>query len=124
MKISTRYLNALVAAIAAIVVLPSIPLRAQDNLGAPDQPPKALAQPSPSYSFDLRHDEIVGKVVVSFTVTPSGAVTNAAVVSSTHKRLEKPVLEAVKNWKFAPAVKAGAPVSSKVIQPIAFTISG
>ena len=64
------------------------------------------------------------EVVVSFTVTPTGEVTNAAVVSSTHKRLEKPVLEAVKKWKFAPAVKAGAPVSSKVIQPVAFAISG
>jgi protein TonB len=124
MKINTRHLNALVAAIAAAVILPSIPLRAQDNPRAPDQAPRALAQPSPSYSYDLRHDAIAGEVVVSFTVTPTGEVTNAAVVSSTHKRLEKPVLEAVKKWKFAPAVKAGAPVSSKVIQPVAFAISG
>jgi protein TonB len=80
-------------------------------------------QPSPDYSIELRHDGVVGEVVVSFTVTPSGDVTHAVVVSSTQRRLEKPALEAVRLWKFSPAMKAGAPVSSSVVQPIAFSIS-
>ncbi len=123
MKMNSRIPSVLVAAIAAIAILPSIPLRAQEASAAPSQAPKALVQPSPNYSFALRHDEVAGHVVVSFTVTPSGDVIHAAVVKSTHRRLEKPALEAVRQWKFSPAMKAGAPVSARVLQPIAFTIS-
>jgi TonB family protein len=123
MKISTHSFNAFVAALAAIVILPSISLGAQDTSSAPYQAPRALAQAKPDYSYALRHDEIEGRVVVSFTVTPSGSVTGAAIVSSTQKRLEKPAMDAIKNWRFAPGTKDGVPVNSKVIQPIAFAMA-
>lgn len=122
-KISPRYFNAFVAAFAAIVILPSIPLYALDTPGAMDSAPSAIARANPDYSYVLRHDGVEGRVVVSFTVTSSGDVADAAVVSSTQKRLEKPALEAIRKWKFAPAVKSGVPVSSRVIQPVAFTIA-
>jgi periplasmic protein TonB len=122
-KISPRSFNAFVAAFAAIVILPTIPLYAIDTPGATDSAPRAIARANPDYSYGLRHDGVEGRVVVSFTVTASGDVAGAAVVSSTQRRLEKPALEAIRKWKFMPAMKAGVPVSSRVIQPIAFTMA-
>ncbi len=123
MNMNTRSLNAFVVAFTAIAILPSISLGAQNTAATTDQAPRALAAPKPDYSYALRHDEVEGRVVVTFTVTPSGGVADAAVVSSTQKRLEKPTLEAIKKWTFSPAVKAGVPVRSRVIQPVAFKMA-
>lgn len=114
--------STLVAAFAALALLPAAPLAAQGAPGAADQAPQALSQPKPDYAFQLRRDDIEGRVTVSFTVTPQGDVTDAAIVASTQRRLEKPALSAIRTWKFRPATKGGVPVSSRVIEAVSFTL--
>jgi TonB family protein len=118
MKSKFLTLGALVAAVA-IVVQPAF---SQNSSSALDQPPRAVSQLAPVYSAYLRHADVEGSVVVAFTVTPSGDVTNAAIVSSTDRLLNEPTLRAIVRWKFMPAVKAGLPVSSRVNERVTFSI--
>lgn len=119
MKHTKTMLGAFLASLTALATLPA-PLNAQNTAPAADQAPKAIYRLNPDYSFDLRHDQIQGFVDVAFTVTPSGDVADAAIVSSTERRLNRPTLSAITKWRFAPATKAGVPVSSRVIQRVAY----
>jgi protein TonB len=119
-----KTLSSLVVAIATFVSIPSTQLNAQNASGNLDREAVAVSQSAPVYSYDLRHDEIQGKVVVSFIVSPSGEVSNAAIVESTQRRLNGPTLRAVNKWKFVPAAKAGAPVASRVVQTVVFVMNG
>ena len=118
---AVRY-TSLIAAIAALGALSAAQLNAQNGPGPADQALRALYQPAPAYSYNLRHDEVEGQVVVSFRVTPSGDVADEAIVSSTQARLNRPTLLALSKWKYAPAMKAGAPVTSRVLETVRFTI--
>ncbi len=122
MKTNKLSLGAFLAAFVAIALLPATPLSAQSVSAAANQAPKAISQPKPDYSFQLRRDDVEGVVTVSFTITSLGDVTDVALVSSTQRRLDKPTLSAIKTWKFQPGIKGGQPVSSKVIQAVAFSI--
>jgi TonB family protein len=83
---------------------------------------KPVAQAAPAYSPALRAACVEGNVVVSFTITAKGDVVNATVVSSTDEHLNTAALEAVRKWKFAPAMKDGVAVKVRAIQPVAFVI--
>jgi len=126
MKLNALRLTALVAAIAAIAIQPAGAATGtaltQDQLTLADQPARAIAQPSPAYSRELRHARIGGKVVVSFVVTPKGDVADATILQSTNRMFDAPTLRAIHQWKYAPAVKAGVPVKSNVNELVTFSI--
>ncbi len=61
-------------------------------------------------------------MVVGFTITTEGKVLNPVVVSSTNRLLNKPTLDAVRKWRFAPAMNDGVAVSVNVLQPVAYII--
>lgn len=46
-----------------------------------------------------------GLVVVKFTVEPSGAVTGAEAIKSSHRKLSVAAIDAVSQWRFAPIPK-------------------
>lgn len=75
---------------------------------APAAPPlRLIASVEPSVSnewLDTAHDELLVKV--AFTVRPDGQVTEAQVLSSTDRRLNRPVLRALKSWRYAPIPQA------------------
>ena len=49
-----------------------------------------------------------GKVTVGFTVQPDGSVSEATVVTTSHRRFGKPARDAVAQWRFAPIKVARA----------------
>jgi protein TonB len=126
MKLNAIRLTALVAAIAAIAIQPAGAATgtalSPDQLTNAIQPARPLAQPSPVYSVELRHDMIEGKVLVSFEVTPTGRVVNATILQSSNRLFDAPTLRAINQWKYAPALKAGVPVKSKVNELVTFAI--
>lgn len=65
-------------------------------------PLHALSQPEPDIPRSLRDSGTGGKVMLSFTVQPDGSVADAAVVSSSNRRLNRPAIDAVSQWRFAP----------------------
>ena len=109
-------LTSVCALAAALSVSASIPLSAEETL------PKPVMQAAPAYSAQLRRALMEGDVTVYFTITPAGTVANATVVHSTQRVLEQPTLDAVRKWKFTPAIKDGHAVSVQVQQVVAFTI--
>lgn len=76
---------------------------------APEPPPeeeevplKALAQAQPFFPRNVLVSLSAGKVMVKFTVEANGNVSNAEVLSSSSKQLNKPTLTAVSSWRFEP----------------------
>ncbi len=85
-----------------------------------DQQPRALFQAAPLYPFELRRKNVEGTVYVLFVVDQEGRVVNPTVERSTHHAFEKPAIDAVRQWKFEPAVRNGKPVQARLRVPIRF----
>ncbi len=88
------------------------------SLAEIDQKPRAIFQAAPVYPAGKRSLEVVVNVV--FVVDQTGKVANPRVERSTDPAFEKPAVDAVKQWKFEPAIKAGQRVSCKMRVPIRF----
>ena len=73
-------------------------------------PPRALAQPRPSYPTEAKAEGIEGTVVVQFLVKPDGSVGEVRVVRGDPK-LASVVVAAVKRWRFEPGQYEGRPVA-------------
>lgn len=86
-----------------------------------DQEPRAIYQPDPVLSKQARR-KAPGTVYVIFTVDEQGRVQNPKVESSTDPVFERPVLAAVKKWRYEPGKRNGKPVPRPARIPI--TIPG
>lgn len=85
-----------------------------------DQKPRPTFQSAPSYPNEMRGKKVEGVVIVIFVVDPAGKVSNPRVERSTNPAFDKPAMDAVKKWKFEPAIKAGERVACKMRVPIRF----
>jgi protein TonB len=85
-----------------------------------DQRPRALMQVAAGYPSEMRARKAEGVVTVIFVVDETGRVVNPRVEKATHPEFEKPALEAVRQWKFEPAIKGGKRVSCRMRVPFRF----
>ncbi|MFS8137809.1 MAG: energy transducer TonB [Thermomonas sp.] len=84
--------------------------------------PVAISQPPPNYPRDALRRGIGGTVRVQVTVAPDGSVERMEVASSSGNRdLDRAAMEAVRRWRFKPAMRNGQPVSATVVIPLDFT---
>ncbi len=90
------------------------------NLAEIDQKPRPIFQSAPVFPAEMRGKKLEGVVSILFVVNPDGKVTNPRIEKSTHPAFEKPALDAIKQWKFEPAIKAGRRVSCKMRASIRF----
>ena len=90
------------------------------DLSEIDQKPRAVFQAAPLFPSEMRGKKVEGVVTLIFVVDPAGRVSNPRVEKSSHPAFERPALDAIKQWKFEPAVKGGARVSCKMRQSIRF----
>ncbi len=81
-----------------------------------DEPLKLLESPAPRYPSYLITLGTKGDVVVSFEVLPSGRVGDAKVLPGSDEGLHKPVLDALRGWKFAPPKRDGKPARLRLQQ--------
>jgi TonB family protein len=82
--------------------------------------PSCIHCPPPNYTEEARAAKYQGVVVLQVTVTAEGRATNIAILKAPGKGLEARAVEAVRDWKFKPAVGPDRnPVS--VIVPIEVT---
>jgi TonB family protein len=66
--------------------------------------PKCMECPDASYSEEARAAKVSGTVVLHFIVTEEGQATNIQVKRSLGHGLDEKAVEAVRNWRFKPAV--------------------
>lgn len=82
-----------------------------------DQAPRRVAAIAPRVAGLPKES---GVVVAVFIVDEQGRVIDPRIESSHHPDFEKPVLEALKRWKFSPGSKAGDSVRTYVRQSFPF----
>ena len=88
-----------------------------------DQKARAVFQAAPRFPAEMRGKKVEGLVTVICVVDAAGKVVDPRVEKSSHVAFEKPALDAVRQWKYEPAVKAGQRVPSKMRIPIRFAAS-
>jgi TonB family protein len=102
---------------SVLILAAALSATAFTPLAAADQPPRAIAQPSPAYPFDLRKAKFEGEATLMFTVTADGRVADPVVVQASNWVFRDLALAAITRWKYAPALEGGRPVAVKVRQP-------
>ena len=62
--------------------------------------------------------DIGSAVQVEFVVDATGHTSDSSIKSASDRAFAEAVVDAVKQWKFTPALHNGAPVATKVILPV------
>ena len=85
-----------------------------------DQRPRPIQQVAGTFPQEMRSKSVEGVVTLIFIVDETGRVVNPRVEKSSHPAFEAPALEALRQWKFEPAVKSGKRVSCRMRVPMRF----
>jgi protein TonB len=73
-----------------------------------------------TFPQEMRSKSVEGVVTLIFIVDETGRVVNPRVEKASHPAFEAPALEALRQWKFEPAVKSGKRVSCRMRVPMRF----
>jgi periplasmic protein TonB len=76
--------------------------------------PRVLENPSPDYSEEARKAKYQGTVVLWLIVDSNGKPRDVKVARSLGMGLDQKAIEAVRLWKFHPAMKDGSPVAVQI----------
>jgi protein TonB len=91
------------------VAQPIVPPQ-QENRGA-----QAIVQPLPAIPDELREEALNAAATARFHIAVDGSTTVELVKPTQNPRLNRLLLDALKHWKFFPAMKDGKPVSSEEV---------
>jgi TonB family protein len=89
------------------------------DLGPGVTPPRVIKQVNPQYPT-TRGVRAVGSVIIALVVSSKGLPKNPRVVKGLDKDLDQSAVDAVKQWRFAPAQKNGRPIAVRVSLQIQF----
>jgi TonB family protein len=84
--------------------------------------PKPLYAPDPEYSEEARKAKYQGTCVLWLVVGPDGRARDIRIARSLGLGLDEKAIEAVKNWKFEPAMKDGKPVAVQINVEVSFRL--
>ena len=84
--------------------------------------PRALFSPDPEYSEEARKAKYQGVVVLWLIVGPDGRPRDMKVVRPLGMGLDQKAIEAVRQWKFEPAMKDGKPVAVQINVEVNFRL--
>jgi TonB family protein len=88
-----------------------------------DQPPRATSKFPPGYPPELLRKKITGRVVVRAMVDENGAVGEITIKeSSGYPSMDRAAENAIKRWRYKPAIKSGREVRAPVVQPFNFKV--
>jgi TonB family protein len=76
--------------------------------------PRPIYDPEPEFSEEARKAKYQGVCTLEVVVDAQGRPTNIRVVGALGMGLDEKAIEAVKNWRFEPAMKDGHPVAVAV----------
>lgn len=84
--------------------------------------PKVVFAPDPDYSEEARKAKYQGTVILWLIVGPDGHPRDIRVARTLGMGLDQKAVEAVRNWKFEPAMKDGQPVSVQINVEVNFRL--
>jgi TonB family protein len=84
--------------------------------------PRALETPDPEYSEEARKAKYQGTCVLWLIVGPDGKPRDVKVARALGMGLDEKAIEAVRNWKFEPAMKDGKPVAVQINVEVNFRL--
>ena len=84
--------------------------------------PRVIYQPDPEYSEEARKAKYQGTCVLWLVVGPDGRPRDLRVARSLGLGLDEKAIEAVKTWKFEPAMKDGKPVAVQINVEVSFRL--
>ena len=92
------------------------------HVGGGVSAPRATFAPDPEYSEEARKAKYQGVVVLGLVVGPDGRPRDMKVLRSLGLGLDEKAIEAVKNWRFDPAVKDGKAVAVYISVEVDFRL--
>jgi protein TonB len=90
--------------------------------GSGIEPPRVLTEVRPDYSEEARRRHIEGEVVLEVEVQRDGRVGAVRVLRGLGYGLDERAVEAVRQWRFAPAHRLGTPVDVLVEVEVEFRL--
>ena len=84
--------------------------------------PKKIFDPEPEYSEEARKAKFQGTCVLYVVVGPDGRTRDIRVQRTLGLGLDEKAIEAVKQWRFEPAMKDGKPVAVAVSVEVEFRL--
>jgi TonB family protein len=82
--------------------------------------PKVAYAVAPQYPFTLPEAGIHAEVILWTVVHGDGTVGELSVESSTNAEFNQSAIDAVKQWKFLPALRDDVPVACRIRVPVEF----
>jgi TonB family protein len=90
--------------------------------GSGIQPPRLLREVKADYTEDARQRGIAGEVLLEIVVRRDGTVGDVRILQGLGDGLNERATQAVRQWRFAPAQRLGAPVDVIVEVAVEFTL--
>ena len=90
--------------------------------GSGVEPPRLLREVKATYSEEARRANVVGDVLMEVVVRADGTVGSARVTRGLGFGLDERAIAAVRQWRFAPARRAGVPVDVAVEVAMEFNL--
>ena len=85
-----------------------------------DKKATVIYKVEPEYPDDARAKKIEGSVLLGFTIDHDGLPQGIQIKRSLDPSLDKAAVEAVRKWRFLPAMKDGQPVSMWILAEVHF----
>jgi protein TonB len=90
------------------------------HVGGGVSPPRQIYAPEPEFSEEARKAKYQGVCTLGLIVGTDGRPSNIHVLSALGMGLDEKAIEAVKNWRFEPAMKDGHPVRVEIAVEVDF----
>jgi TonB family protein len=84
--------------------------------------PQAIATPDPEYTEEARNAKTQGTVILWLIVDDQGKPRDIRIVRGLGFGLDARAIDAVKQWKFEPAMKDGHPVNVQISVEVGFKL--
>lgn len=107
---------------ASPVAAPTVPMAPPPPARVEPSPPnanlagtsgaRAIVRPMPQIPDELRQDALSTAAVARFRVAVDGTATVDLIKPTSNPRLNRLLLDTLKNWRFFPAMKDGKPVAT------------
>jgi TonB family protein len=92
------------------------------SLGGGVSAPRPIYDPEPEYSEEARREKYQGDVILSVVVGADGLPRDVRVLRSLGMGLDEKAMQAVRTWRFQPAMKDGRPVMVQVNIQVSFRL--